>query len=352
VTAVAVVDPAGATLGEARGLLPGKPVRAYASDADLLRAERPAMAIVTLSGASAPGAIAPLLDAGVPVLAEKPACLAADEFARLVETSERRGAPLMLALCNRLAPWAQDARRIVAEGGLGRLYAARAMTLADQARIWNPRTRDWTFRKADAGGGHLLWLGVHWLDLLLSLTGARVTEVQAMTANAGGGPIDVEDLATVQLRLAERAPAGRAQDGPAVAGGALASLVSGYVLAGDASTAKQIDLALWGDRGWLRFDFGRRLLEWHGAGPEMNGSPVTTPSGVARSAGSTPAGAPGRELRYDSAAGGYTPFVRDCLRASLGEIPPPVSGAEGLELLRVIFAAYQAAETGQTVRLT
>jgi predicted dehydrogenase len=332
VTAVAVVDPAGATLAEARGLLPGKPVRAYASEADLLRAERVAMAIVTLSGATAPGAIAPLLDGGVPVLAEKPACLAGDDFARLVETAGRRGVPLMLALCNRLAPWARDARRIVAEGGLGRLYAARAMTLADQARIWDPRTRDWTFRKAEAGGGHLLWLGIHWLDLLLSLTGARVTEVQALTANAGGGPIDVEDLATVQLRLA----------GSAVAGGALASLVSGYVLAGDASAAsaasaapaeKQIDLALWGDRGWLRFDFGRRVLEWHGAGPEMNG-------------------APGRELRYDSVAGGYTPFVRECLRASLGEVPPPVTGAEGLELLRVIFAAYQAAETGRTVRLT
>ena len=101
VTAVAVVDPAGATLGEARGLLPGKPVRAYASGADLLRAERVAMAIVTLSGATAPGAIAPLLDAGVPVLAEKPACLGADEFAGLFELLGAFGAaPVqVVALC-------------------------------------------------------------------------------------------------------------------------------------------------------------------------------------------------------------------------------------------------------------
>ena len=241
------------------------------------------------------------------------------------------------------------------------------MTLADQARIWDPRTRDWTFRKAEAGGGHLLWLGIHWLDLLLSLTGARVTEVQALTANAGGGPIDVEDLATVQLRLA----------GSAVAGGALASLVSGYVLAGDAGEAgatpaeKQIDLALWGDRGWLRFDFGRRVLEWHGAGPEPQEAPVTTPSRVGRSspplpgslaalarpwrgprAPSTRAGAPGRERRYNFVAGGYTPFVQECLRASLGEVPRRSAGPRAWRLLRVIFAAYQAAETGRTVRLT
>ena len=151
----------------------------------------------------------------------------------------------MLALCNRLSPIAADARRIVAEGGIGRLYAARVMTLADQARIWVPRTRDWTFRRAEAGGGHLLWLGIHWLDLLLYLTGARVTAVQALTANAGGAPIDVEDVATVNLRLE---------------GGALASLVSGYALASGAQ--KQIDLALWGADGWLRADVEHRHLEW------------------------------------------------------------------------------------------
>ncbi len=80
----------------------------------------------------------------------------------------------------------------------------------------------------------------------------------------------------------------------------------------------------------------------------MNGAPARV-EGAERP---TRAGAPGRERRYDSVAGGYTPFVQECLRASLGEVPPPVSGAEGLELLRVIFAAYQAAETGRTVRLT
>ena len=89
--------------------------------------------------------------------------------------------------------------------------------------------------------------------------------MQALTANAGGGPIDVEDLATVQLRLA----------GSAVAGGALASLVSGYVLAGDAGARAprpRRSRSTWpcgASRGWLRFDFGRRVLEWHGAGPEM-----------------------------------------------------------------------------------
>ncbi|MGH2353898.1 MAG: Gfo/Idh/MocA family protein [Chloroflexota bacterium] len=316
VTAVAVVDADGSTFAEAQETVPGKPVRTYATIEQLLRAEEPALAIVTLTGAESPAAISPVLEAGVPVLAEKPACVSPDGFAQLVETAERHHAHLMVALCNRLAPWAQDARRIVRQAGIGTLYAARAMVLADQARIWHPRTRDWTFRQADAGGGHLIWLGIHWLDLLLSLSGARVVEVQALVANAGGGPIDVEDLATVNLRLA---------------GGALASLVSGYVLDA-ATTGKQMDLSLWGSQGWLRFDMESRTLEWHSSAAGMNE-------------------APHRRFHYDSTGGGYTPFVRDCLRASLGEIPPPITAAEGLDALRVIFAAYRSAETGQTVRL-
>ncbi|HET7768583.1 MAG TPA: Gfo/Idh/MocA family oxidoreductase, partial [Chloroflexota bacterium] len=158
------------------------------------------------------------------------------------------------------------------------------------------------------------WLGIHWLDMLLYLTGERVVEVQAMTGNVGGGPIDVEDLATVNLRLS---------------GGAQASLISGYVLDAD----KQIDLTLWGAKGWLRFDMATASVDWHSPDDAMNG-------------------AFDRRLVYSSPGrGGYTPFTRDCLRASLGHAPPPITAAEGLEVLRVIFAAYESAQTGRTIKL-
>ena len=316
VAGVALLDTDGATVDEARNTLEPKPVRAYTSLDSLLRAETPAMAIVTLSGVEAPDAIRPVLEAHIPVLAEKPACVEPEAFARLAELSDHTKSPLMLALCNRLSPWVPDARRIIQEGGIGELYAARVLNVADQTRIWNARTRDWTFRKAESGGGHLIWLGIHWLDMLLYLTGATATAVQAMVGNVGGAPMDVEDLATVTLGLR---------------GGAQASLISGYVL----DAGKQIDLTLWGSRGWLRFDMAAQTLDWHSQDATING-------------------APNRRFHYDSTGvtgSGYTPFVRDCLRASLGEIPPPVTAAQGLAVLRIIFAAYRAAETGTTIQL-
>ncbi|MBM4436792.1 MAG: Gfo/Idh/MocA family oxidoreductase [Actinobacteria bacterium] len=313
ITAVAVVDPEGATFAEAQAAVRDKPLRTYPSLEAMTRAEDAAMAIVTFTAAESPLWIQRVLEARLPALIEKPACIDVADFARLVELAARRNLPLMLAMCNRTAPVVEDARRIVAQGGVGRLYAARVLALADQARIWRERTRDWTFHKADAAGGHLIFLGIHWLDALLHITQARVREVQAFTGNVGGGPIDVEDLATVNLRLE---------------GGAQATVTSGYVLDAD----KQIDLSLWGADGWLRFDFNARRLEWYATHAAMRG--------VAQ-----------RTLTYDTTGGDYPTYVRECLRACLGEVAPPITGPEALELLKVIFAAYRSADTGATVKL-
>ena len=313
VSEVVIADPEGGTFDEARQTVHNKPMRTYTSLDAMLQAESPAMAIVTFSAVESPRMIRPVLEAGIPVLTQKPACVRLEDFARLVDLAERRNTHLMPALSGRMAPLAADARRILQQGSLGKLYAVRAMYLADQTRIWDPQRRDWSFRKAEAAGGHLAWLGIHWIDLMHHLTGDRIVEVQALTANVGGGPIDVEDLALVNFRFA---------------GGAYGSLTSGYLL----DTDYQIDMAFWGAEGWLRFDWQAGLLDCHLAGVD-------------------PEESPDRHVRYGPFTGGYTPFVRNCLRASLGEIPPPIRAEEGLAALRVVFAAYQSAETGQTVEV-
>jgi predicted dehydrogenase len=75
-------------------------------------------------------------------------------------------------------------------------------------------------------------------------------------------------------------------------------------------------------------------LEWHGTQPAMNENPDRT-------------------FKYDEAIGdgGYTPLIRATLRAALGETTAPITGAEGLEALRVIFAAYESAHTNRTITL-
>ena len=105
ITAVALVDEEGGTVAEARRILGDKPLRTYESFQAMRAAEDPALAIATFTSAETPAALQPVLESSIPVLVEKPACVELDQFARLVD-------------------------------------------LADQTRIWQERTRDWTFRRA------------------------------------------------------------------------------------------------------------------------------------------------------------------------------------------------------------
>ena len=290
------------------GLIGSKLMGRHATVDDLLAAVRPDMAIVSLVAANSPPVIEALLNAGVPIMAEKPACVHPDDFAPLARLADDKGVPLMLALANRMRPDMNDARRIIAEGGIGELYAVRAVQVADQTRIQELDAPDWTFERDQAGGGHLVWLGIHFVDVIRYVTGRDIDQVQALTGVVGGAPIDVEDLALVNMRLA---------------GGAMASLFSGYLM----EEKGHQGLTIYGSRGWLQTDAAAapRLVWCTGRGE----------------------GARVRRTLYEERGAPYTAWVAETLRACLGEIDPPLSATDGLAALRVVHAAYASAAHGR-----
>ena len=290
------------------GLIGSKLMGRHATVDDLLAAVRPDMAIVSLVAANSPPVIEALLNAGVPIMAEKPACVHPDDFAPLARLADDKGVPLMLALANRMRPDMNDARRIIAEGGIGELYAVRAVQVADQTRIQELDAPDWTFERDQAGGGHLVWLGIHFVDVIRYVTGRDVDQVQALTGVVGGAPIDVEDLALVNMRLA---------------GGAMASLFSGYLM----EEKGHQGLTIYGSRGWIQTDAAAapRLVWCTGRGE----------------------GARVRRTLYEERGAPYTAWVAETLRACLGEIDPPLSATDGLAALRIVHAAYASAAHGR-----
>ena len=47
-------------------------------------------------------------------------------------------------------------------------------TVADQKRLTDPAYHDrWEASVERAGGGHLIWLGIHFLDMASFITGGR-----------------------------------------------------------------------------------------------------------------------------------------------------------------------------------
>jgi predicted dehydrogenase len=303
-------DPEGAAVDAVKKGLGSRFAGSFKTARELFAAEKPNLAVIPMEALLAPKAISEALDAGCHVMAEKPACVRAEDFAPLAAKAKARNRHLMLALANRVDPVMREARRVVQSGSIGRVYGMEMHTIADQTRLTRPAYhRSWFAQKSRSGGGHLLWLGIHWIDLAVYITGSRITQVAGFTANVGGQPIDVEDSAAVVLRFAS---------------GAFGTLTSGYYL----DRGKHLFIKVWGSHGWLEIHHDRpeNPLDWYSTREEK----------------------PGVRRYLPQSEGGYTPWVNHVVRAAAGLEAPILSADESLHALQVVFAAYRAAESGRT----
>ncbi|MBK9941156.1 MAG: Gfo/Idh/MocA family oxidoreductase [Kouleothrix sp.] len=156
------------------------------------------------------------LRAGKHVLVEKPLARSADEGRAMVEAARELDRILMIAFNHRYRGDVQWIKQYVESGALGRIYYAKAHWMR---RAGIPRLGSWFVSKAQAGGGPLVDLGVHVLDMAMYLMGEPHATAVSASAYAEFGPrglkgwdmrsqssaerlpYEVEDLATAFVRL-------------------------------------------------------------------------------------------------------------------------------------------------------
>ena len=135
------------------------------------------------------------LDAGKHVLVEKPLALTPEGAERVIAAAQRAGRTLMVALNNRYRPDAIALRPFVKGGELGTPFFVKAGWLNRKMRVLRPT---WRHRRATAGGGALMDLGLQVIDLSLwMLDNPRVERVVAQAHP--GESMEVEDSAAVML---------------------------------------------------------------------------------------------------------------------------------------------------------
>ncbi|TBU99044.1 Gfo/Idh/MocA family protein [Phytopseudomonas dryadis] len=138
------------------------------------------------------------IEAGLPVLLEKPVGVHLDEVRELVAAAQRNGVPVLVGHHRRHNPLIVRAHQLLSEGALGRLTTVTAM--------WQLQKPDSYYDVAwrrEPGAGLLLTNLIHDLDLLRHLCG-EVEQVQAMTSNGVRGFAN-EDSAVVLLQFANGA---------------------------------------------------------------------------------------------------------------------------------------------------
>ena len=177
----------------------------------LERDDLDAVSVCTPNQFHAPVAIA-ALQQGKHVLCEKPLARTAAEGVAMVRAAREAGRVLHVAFNHRTRGDIAVLKRHIEAGGLGSIYHAKASWMR---RNNIPVRGGWFMNRELAGGGPLIDLGVHVLDMALYLLDEpKVLSVSAATyAELGphgrGGtnnqpvpqPYEVEDLATAFLRL-------------------------------------------------------------------------------------------------------------------------------------------------------
>ena len=260
------------------------------------------------------------LNAGANVICEKPMAMNAAECEEMIAAAKQNDKMLTIGFQSRFGERAQFLKHLIDQGELGEIYYARVLALRRRGIPW------WgVFVEKDKnGGGPLIDIGVHTLDLTLwlmghptptAVTGAVFTKLAKRPGLfTRGRPADqsrytVEDFATAQIRFDT---------------GAVINLETSWAL----NIANEVNAYLCGTEGGATLRPLKIFKEVPHAGLLDY----------------TPAHEEGREHNHE---GQFAQVVRNVKEGT----PPLVKAEEALVVQRIVDAIYESGETGQTVEL-
>lgn len=271
------------------------------------------------------------LAAGKHVLVEKPLARTSAEGEEMVAAAKKADKILGVAFNRRARHDVQIVKHAIENGDFGRVYYAKAFWMR---RSGIPGMGTWFTKKAGAGGGPLIDLGVHVLDMALYTMGnPTVTSVSAATyaeiGPQGKGawrgarftidpsqPYEVEDLATAFLRMATGA-----------------TLQLEVAWAAYTGATDEFGISLFGSQGGADIhvkDYGQvGTLKIYGDFQDV----------------------PSDSEPRLHATNGHGQIIHSFVGAVLDGTPMSPSGEEGLDRTRVIDAIYRSADLGREIRL-
>ena len=302
--------------------------RLYADKDEMLRElpEIDAVSVCTWNAAHAECAIA-ALNAGKHVLCEKPMAMNAAQAQEMLETARRNNRLLMIGFVRRFGNDCAILKDFIDHGQMGELYYAKATYLRRKGCPGG-----WFGDKSRSGGGPLIDLGVHVIDLTRYLMGnPKPVSVYGATfyklgdrknvhgaegyrsfSAAGKDIFDVEDMATAMVRYDN---------------GAVLQIEASFSLNIEKDTGS---IELFGTKAGAKLDPELTLYN------ELNGylANVTLAAPTA--------------LSFDGLFVNEINHFVDCI---LTGAPCRNPAEDGVALMQILDAIYQSAKTGHEVQL-
>ena len=264
------------------------------------------------------------LERGLHVLCEKPMADSVAAAQRMLAAAQKARRLLMINFSFRYIPAARWLQQAVREGRLGRIYYAHSAWLR---RRGIPKLGSWFGDRKRAGGGPLIDLGVHRLDLAwwlmgrprpVAASGATYAEIGPRLARRQRAVFNTEDLAVGLIRLE---------------GGQTIMLEASW--AANCEKEEQMATDLYGTEGGATYrnvgegyDFEALLFAEVG-GRQVNVRPKL----------------PAQPAATETSMAGF------CQAVLAGRLKVEGDAADGLAVQRMLEGLYRSAAAGREVRL-
>jgi 1,5-anhydro-D-fructose reductase (1,5-anhydro-D-mannitol-forming) len=131
------------------------------------------------------------LEAGCHVMCEKPLAMSVDDANRMVAEAAARKLVLATNHHLRASDCHRQMRELIATGAIGRVHGAQV----SHAVYLPPHLQGWRLDKPDAGGGVVLDILVHDVDVLRFLLQAEPRRIHTSVSQIGLGQGEIEDSA-------------------------------------------------------------------------------------------------------------------------------------------------------------
>jgi len=259
-------------------------------------------------------------EAGKNVLCEKPLGMTVAEAEGMIELCRQKKIKLGCAFMMRFVSQHREALRLIKEGRLGKPVYARA-----QLSCWYPPIKGaWRQNPATGGGGSLIDMGGHCIDLLEMFFG-RISRISCFINNSVHD-YKCEDSATVMLFFEN---------------GALATVDTFFCIPDNSS--KNV-FELYGSKGSI-------LAEGTiGQGPAGRMTAFLEQHGKDYDAQQARSAAEGLTIEPES-VNTYQAEIEEFSRAVLEDREPLISGELGLRSQKILTACYESARLGKVVMI-
>ena len=284
--------------------------RAYTSAAELMQDPRVEAVYIASPVYAHEEQVLMALAAGLPVLVEKPAGRTVAECLTMQSAARQAGVPVGVGFMMRFHTFHQQIRQLIQSGALGQVVSARAQQI-----FWYPAMENcWRQEKRLSGGGALMDVGIHNIDLIEYITGSRTRRVTGFT-NTRTFSYDVDDMCNLLLQLENGAVA----------------YIDGAFNAHSAPGGNLLEV--YGTRGTIL----------------VQGSIGQVEQGRALTLSIDAEGRRGSYTLREDFTNLYQKEIEAFSEAVLKGTEPPVTLADGIGVQKVAEAAYQAQAEGRVV---